>query len=294
MILIISGEPYQARQHLNQVVREHAQQGFELYKLDAQDGEEKDVERNIINLLQAQSLFAKQKIVVVTNADAKFIKQFVEKQTKQIGESTLVFLVQKQLALKSKEVVAKHFALPQGNNLTEFIKQEFAKRNFTPPYQLVSALGVRQKSFSDLYWLVNEIEKISLAPNHSQELLMKEEIASPFAITDAFAQRKKSNVLAFLEQEFYQGTQAVEILNRILWQLRVLLIVSDYKLHPPPRTSYKLPFHPFVIQKARGAAHSFSPSELSGLYLNAISLYENLLFSGLPSKLLLSQFFWQL
>lgn len=290
MIHIISGESYQADVYIQEVKSAKLKEGYEPYSFDAEKNTETGAE--LLHLLRSQGLFQKNKVIIVRNTHTELIKTIAKKYSKEKGGDVIIFFAQRKLSsIVGKHVFIKHFDVPQGQALKRFIKEECKKRNMKPPYQIVNVLFSSFSSKeSNLFSLVNEIEKFSLAPRYASDVLILPAHKNPFEITDALARRNKAQAMSILERELQSGSTSFDIVNRILWQLRVLLLVHDYTLNPRPFT---LNLHPFVIKKARQALALFSRSELAAYYREAISLYGQILFSGLPSELLLSRFFWK-
>lgn len=287
---VITGEAYQVQRQLETYKKQFAAEGYEYYSFDI-TSDEKD-EQQLKFFLASQSLFKKNKCVALRIQKADDIKKFIQIYGKQLGDTILIIVAPGQRQFKTaRDVEVKHFELPQGLALREFITSELLARKVTLSSSLSSFLSAFPVKTNGLYALVNEIEKASLAPARYRELAYIQNNETPFAITDALAQKKRALALQLLEGEFLINQKPVDLLNRILWQLRVLLIISDYKLQA---TNYKFPFHPFVVSKAKQALGLFSLAELTKLYSSAILLYERLLFSGLPSRILLSRFFWEL
>lgn len=284
---LITGEPYQAGQSLNEYKASFISQGYEYYSFDISDNQ--DISP-ITLLLASQGLFNKAKCVMVRVQKAETIRALFEQHQENIGDNVLIFFAPGQRALKISHKLLKntHVEVPEGMALRTFIEQALIARQIKPSPSIISLFATFPVKKNGMGALVNEIEKFSLAPTQYPELRIMEGEENPFAITDALSKRNPARALALLEKELTGNQKAVDVLNRILWQLRVLLLVASV----PARTP--LSFHPFVIKKAREAIGFFSLSELTQLYLKAILLYERLLFSGLPSQILLSQFFWEL
>lgn len=290
MIYLVSGEPYQAEQCIKELKGKKLEEGFEYYSFDA----EENVEESIFTLLDSPSLFNKNKIILARISDYVFFETFVEAHKNGIGEDFVIFFAPslKKISLKfsAVHISLRHFIIPKGEILKEFIVKECNNRGMKLNNETLNRFLFGGRSLTDLFCIVNEIEKIYLAPVHYKEIETFAKIENPFELTNALTRKKKDEVLKLFEYEFQNGSKPIEMMSRILWQLRVLILVSTYN---PQSATYKLPFHPFVIQKARQAFGLFSLLELKELYINAISLYEQLIFSSLPSQLLLSRFFWR-
>lgn len=293
MIYIVSGEPYQASQFVKKLKEQKIKEGFEYYFFDVEDAGE-EIGKTILGLLGTLSLFGRKKFIVLHDYEFTFGKYFLEKFFEKVGTNDILFstAVKKRMSVpQQREVSISHFEIPKGESLKAFIVKEFRARGVKSDYQMTQLFMHNLYQLSSLYPIVNEIEKISLAPTYGKDLLTVESNLTPFSLTDALVKKDIPDALRILEKQFQQGEKPFDILNRIIWQLRVLLIVQSYKLEA---ISYKLGIHPFVIKKAREALRFFPPQELKNLYLKAISLYGEILFSSLPSDLLVSRFFWQI
>jgi len=289
MITIISGEPYQAHQYLIKLRAQKGAEGFEFYSLDAEELGDA-FSRTLADLLSGQTLFKRRKFVAVRIHEAKVAREFLQDHETRVGDNTLLFYApgEKSFALKHADVETNHFAVPNGSSLKAFIASELAKRNIKQASSFVSELfSSLSRQLSTLYPVVNEIEKYALAREHYPMLAVRDSQQNPFGITDAFAKKDIKRIVTVCEKQFQEGEKPFDILTRIIWQLRVLLLVRDNTLRPE---GYTLSLHPFVIKKAREALRTFWGSELEAVFLEAIFFYERILFSSLPSELLLSQF----
>lgn len=298
MITIISGEPYQAHQYLAELRTQKSGEGFEVYSLDAEELGEA-FSRTLADLLAGQTLFRRKKFVAARVKDGKVALDFIKEYAGRAGDNALVFYApgEKALAVKDAGVEAHHFGVPSGQELKTFIVSELGKRGVKALSGFAaSLLSSLPRQLATLYPVIQEIEKYSLAPSHYDALAASEVRPNPFGITEAFARKEIKNLFILCEKELTEGQKPFDILTRIIWQLRVLLVVSDYFVETSPAyklkaESYKLSYHPFVIKKAREALRAFWGDDLQTVFLDAISFYEKMLFSSLPSQLLLSQFF---
>lgn len=289
MIYLVSGEPYQANQFVNELKLQKLKEGFEYYSFDREDFEG-ETEGKIFELLASNTLFGRPKMIVVLSGEPELIK-LCEKESSKIGDSLLIFLLsgEKRFKVASRTVISKHFEVPKGSGLEDFVVKEFQKRGGS--LAAISLFSHISPSLATLYPIVNEIEKMSLAKTHIRDVFALDDSPNAFALSDAFMKKDIQKILTLFEHQLKEGQKPFDILNRILWQLRALLLVQDHTLYPK---LYTLSFHPFVIKKGREALGFFSKGELEALFLKTISLYEKMLYSSLPSELLLSLFFLKL
>ncbi|MEK9147795.1 MAG: hypothetical protein AAB593_02720 [Patescibacteria group bacterium] len=191
-----------------------------------------------------------------------------------------------KLISKFKDIKQIRFTVPKKQELINFIKQEFNYRgasadNFLSRYKF----QIINYKLQSLHPLINEIEKYSLSNfSNSSELWSIENDLEPFALTNALSQRDYKKALLLVERQISQKQDPISIVSRILWQLRVLLLVSENSKA----------FHPFVAQKALSSIKNFKNNEIAYLYQKAVELYENVILK--PSFLrsfYLERFFWQ-
>ena len=231
MIFTISGEPYQAHQFFEALRAEKREQGFELYALDAQDLGEA-FSRTLADLLCGQTLFKKPKFIGVRVADAKVAYDFLDAHALRVGENVLVFYApgERVFTYKSSGIEIKHFTLPTGQNIKSFVARELGARGGRPsPLFIASLISSLPRTLSTLYPVIQEIEKYTLAGEHYAELEIRQSFSNPFALTEALSRKDIPASLVAIEKQIQEGQQALDIMNRVIWQLRVLLLVSDAK-----------------------------------------------------------------
>ena len=285
MITIISGELYQAQEYLEELKRDAQEKGLEYYRVDGE--EESDIVRRVSDLVSARTLFQKEKFIVLQAVSFEAIKEMCQELHDRVGESVLIFFALEVRVgkLSQKGIVHKHFEMPKGAKLSSWIKKEWRDCTSEALLYLQSIAG----QFNSLYPLKNEIEKMRVAKRQYHAMLYafgKPE--SAFALTDGFLARDMKKTLSALETQLQVGEKPFDIISRVVWQVRVLVLVQDYALNPKP---YTLSLHPFVIKKAQQALRFFTGREVNNLFLKTISLSEKILFSSLPSEVLLSLFF---
>ncbi len=293
MIIIISGEQYQAHEYLEELKRDAQEKGFEYYRFD----EEADVAQRVSDLVSARTLFAREKFIVIHAVSFEVIKEMCQELHNRVGENALVFFAPtgRTMKLASKDMSHKHFEMPTGAELDSWIKKQWDGYGGEARSYLQSIAG----QFSSLFPLKNEIEKMRLAKRqHHTQLYAFGKPDSAFALTDGFLARDMKKTLTALETQLQAGEKPFDIISRIVWQTRVLVLVQDHTLNPKLST---LSLHPFVVKKAQQALRFFTGREVNDLFLKTISLYEKILFSGglfsaglfssLSSEILLSLFF---
>ena len=187
MIIIVSGETYQAQAYIREIRSRKIKEEYEPYSFDSAKNSETASE--LAQLLRSQGLFQKKKVITVRNADAELVKAISKKYGEEKEGDIILFLVQRKLSsVKDKGVLFKHFDILEGQPLKRFIDEECKKRSIKPPYQILNSLfSAFSSKESNLFSLMNEIEKMSLAPQHISDVLTLPLDKNPFGITDALA-----------------------------------------------------------------------------------------------------------
>lgn len=89
-----------------------------------------------------------------------------------------------------------------------------------------------------------------------------------FAFSDAFALKNKKDLWVLYQKAKRAGVSEQEIIGIILWQVRVLLLVS----HDAEKDAG---IKPFVATKAKKALQSFTPQALEGYMQDLVSMYHD-------------------
>ncbi len=262
------------------------------------------------------ALFVKERMIIVKNLLQSLPKQDLQDKIinllKQDNDNIVVFWergidlkkANKQPLFKFllQQKYAYHFAKPTGAKLNQWIiKSAQAKGASIDPAAvnlLVSIVG------DDLWRLQQELDKLALYSNGAitkQAVLdMVEEVVGDeiWGLVDAIARGNKQLALQMLRRQFQQGTDWQEIFNKIVWQLRVLLMVKRASSKISPANSYQLAqqldLHNFVVKKALAVMRYFSFDKLSRLYYGLLDLEIELKKSKISPEILLSRFILKL
>ena len=92
-----------------------------------------------------------------------------------------------------------------------------------------------------------------------------------FKLTDALGRRDKKTALHLINDQLRGGMSPTELLSRISWQYRNLLLVKTFMDqngtgYSAERLSFPLNLHPFVIKKTAGQANHYTIDSLKRLY----------------------------
>lgn len=151
---------------------------------------------------------------------------------------------------------------------------------------------------SNLWQMSSEIDKL-LAFVKGQEITL-EEINSlvktkldedVFKLTDALGQKNKAAALKLISDQLQSGTAPTELLAKITWQFRNLLVVKGFTEangsgYDPSSLSYQLGLHPFVVKKTMAQVRDHSFTELKKNYQALLKIDRQLKTSQLDPEVL--------
>tara|TARA_Y100000310_G_scaffold335804_1_gene418749 strand:+ start:984 stop:1949 length:966 start_codon:yes stop_codon:yes gene_type:complete len=201
-----------------------------------------------------------------------------------------------QLVTKlKKEKYAQAFSVMNPAQATAWVQAETVKRkgkiDYATASQLVAAVG------TDTWQLHNELEKLLAYSGQNEikiadieELTQAQVDADIFALTDALGRKNRKNALALIEQQFAAGTAPLELLGKIVWQFKNLLLVRDaLDSNPgypvPAQLANELGLHPFVVKKTLPQAAKYNLGELQSAYAQLLEIDKQLKQSGEPRVL---------
>lgn len=173
--------------------------------------------------------------------------------------------------------------------LRTFITQQCSKNGSTIDSQAI-ALLIKEIG-NDLWKLKNTIQSVS----HYTNTITPKDVAlflEPtydeiiFHLTDALGAKQSSRALTLLENHYAAGTSPQYILSMLAKHLYTLFIVRT-------NPHADLPFHPYVIEKAKKQGNSFSSSELQSLYTQLLDIDLAIKTTRTHPKALLEQCIYQ-
>ncbi len=131
---------------------------------------------------------------------------------------------------------------------------------------------------NDLWQLNSEIDKlISYAKDRPIKLADVQDLVKTkldediFKLTDSIGQKNKKLAINLISDQFKSGVAPTELLGRIIWQFKNLLLVKSFvdkngPGYPAERLSQQLYLHPFVIKKTMLQAKNYNMSDLKKIY----------------------------
>jgi DNA polymerase III delta subunit len=271
MFLVLYGpDTYRSRQKLKEIVEEYRKKAGSELNLHRFDAEERDP-TELKGFLEAQSLFAAKKLVVVEYAltqQAAF--EILEPLLKNIADSrdTVVVLWDRELNEKSKKQLKKLGNLT--NKIQEFkalsreqtrrwIGDEAKKRGVQLYPALLTQFDIPG---SNLWALSNELDKMAVFPRTIEHRVFDSSWkGNVFHVGDTFFTSQRDglrNTLHLLNQ----GHDDHNLFSYLCNHARTLLTVKSFldRRQPVPST---FGIHPFVVKKASALVRSLSAHSLA-------------------------------
>jgi DNA polymerase III delta subunit len=237
--------------------------------------------------LLSAGLFTKGRMLIIKNILSKGIDKDMQQE------------IQKVLTLAGDNVVVwwEHF---KDNDIYKKVKQNplfifLLKQKFVQEYNILTGirldqwvqsraleLGTSIKSVAvknlvaqigdDLWQLNNELLKISLYTKNKEIGIEDiEEMVNASLGSDTWdflyqlSHKNKKESIKLLEEQLAVGVEPIEIMSRMVWQFRILLLVKESLITrtlTSTELSQILGLHPYVVQKTLSVVKHFTLSEL--------------------------------
>jgi DNA polymerase-3 subunit delta len=306
MIIFLYGpDTYRSRQKLKEFkekfIKEVDKSALNIQILDGKKLEVAEFE----NAVSTAPFLAKKRMVIIEdliskNKGQKIQKEILETLEKNNLEDTIIIFWESEIGedksrskiskkrsgllfnrLK-KEKYAQEFSLLDPANSLRFTDQEIKSRGgkITPSALklLVDLVG------NDLWQMNSEIDKlISLSKNQAIneeniKSLIKTKIDEDiFKLTDALGQKNKKLALKLISDQLKSGTAPTELLSKIVWQFKNLLLVKEFVEknglgYSSSRLNYQLGIHPFVIKKTMAQIKNHHLDDLKKTYAGLLQI----------------------
>lgn len=303
MIIYLHGpETFLSRQKLKQFrekfTREVDTSGMNLIELDGASIEAHDFEQAVAT----PAFLAPKRMVVVTELLSKNRKTTIHAAVLEFlnsvnhDDTIIVFWegetkpTKKALKLHtflSKQKFSQEFKKLSPQQVTEWIVNFCAERSITIQRQALDKLS---SAVGDNVWQAHaEAQKLIAYANGAEinsemvdDLVVGKIDDNIFALTDAIGARNTKVAVQLLHDQFALGTAPLELLSKISWHVRNLLLVKQSS-DVNPRA---LGLHPFVARKAEQQAKNFSLQQLTGLYGQLVMLDRQFKSSAVDPELL--------
>lgn len=297
MIIFLYGpDTFRSRQKLKKIKEKFIKQidksSLNVEILDGQGLEAQTFE----NAIATQPFLAKKRMVIIEdliskNRGQKVQKEILETLEKNNLETTVIIFWESGLGsgktsrsktsqkrsntlynrLK-KEKFAQEFDLLNEVGVARFTGEEIKKRGGKIDRSALQLLA--DLVGNDLWQMNSEIDKL-LAFSKNKEITV-EDVQSlvqtkldedVFKLTDALGQKNKKLALKLISDQLKSGTSPTELLAKIIWQFKNLLLVKDFverngSGYQSNSLTYQLGLHPFVIKKTMAQVKNHELPEL--------------------------------
>ena len=278
IIFLYGGDSYRISQKLNELVdgyRIKNPSGLNFILLDFLENSAKDFENSLVNA----SLIPEKKLIILKNIEKTDSEKLLE-------------LVKSQNVSKREDIILVAVSFSDfKNKLSEYlIKKPNQSQNFKPLkyYEVKNWARKLFNSFdteitgealdfllsncgSNEWRLDSEIRKMAcfkmrgvISKSYIEELMIINKNQNVFELTDAMSYKNKRKALIALDKILENSEKPTEILGMLAWQIRNIM---QFKLTPK-----SLKVHPFVLEKLKESANSFSIEDLKAILLKIIDL----------------------
>ncbi len=257
-------------------------QGFEeVARLSAFEADDNQLRNELLSL----AFFTEQRAVIVDDIEKLDVKK---------GENMLQVLekvpVSTRVILKARKLEGNRKWVKSLKVLTQVIDCQPLK-----PYERKKTLRAELRKIDlddieieylltalpqDMASCYNEIEKLSLYPDKLDLKLLKLLVEPAleeqvFSLVDLLIRKDWQGSVRVLYELLVSGNEPMAILGAILWQIRTLYKVCDYK-GPMSEACKELNLKEFAIQKAKEALKNLSRSQIEDWFLLALEADKNI------------------
>lgn len=298
IIFLYGGDSYRISQKIKEIIKGYEAKnpsGFNLIKMDLSENKMEE----FFEAARANSLIPEKKLIIIKNifsADSEALLKFLKANNLNNDADRIIVAVSFDGVGKGKLFEYLTAKPNQSQNFKIF--KEYEVKSWAR--QFANSLGIDFASDAmdflvanrgaDLWRLDSEIRKLAdykikgvLSKSQVEELTTAGADYKVFELTDALARKDKKKALEALYRVLDGGEKPTELLGLLAWQIRNLL---RFKLSPNNPLELKL--HPFVLEKTKAAAESFSVEELTTILTRIIDLDLTLKTSDSDAKTALS------
>jgi DNA polymerase-3 subunit delta len=186
------------------------------------------------------------------------------------------------LARLQKEKFAQEFKLLDETEVYRFTANEIQSRG--GEIEPRAARLLTDLVGNNLWQMNSEINKlIAYSPDkqitvEDVEQLVKTKLDDDiFRLTEALGQKNKHLALKLISDQLKSGTSPTELLSKIIWQFKNLLLVKNFveengSGYVSNRLTYQLGLHPFVIKKTVAQVRNHQVADLKKIYHHLMTI----------------------
>jgi len=309
MIIFLHGpDTFRSRQKLQELkakfIREIDKSGLNVAPLDGSRLEAQEFEKAI----STSPFLAKKRLVIISdliakNQGQKIQKEILELLNKNNLENTIIIFWEGDLGGDSKKSRRSKTSTRRSHLLANRLKGEKYAQEFpllTPAQtQAWASQAFKQRGGkispnaltllvdfvgNDLWQLNSEIDKLLAFKNNQLveapdiETMVKTKLDDDiFQLTDALGQKNSARALALISDQLQSGTSPTELLSKMVWQFKNLLILKTFVAkngsgYNAERLTYQLKLHPFVIKKTLSQVDRHELTDLKTTYQRLLQI----------------------
>lgn len=305
MIIWVYGEDtFRSRQKLKDLIAKFKQK-FDTGGLNLIVFKEKWEPDELIQAVSSAPFLAPKKMVIVENLASRIKEKDIQAMAgywAKIPESTILVFWEEEnkplekffSAMPKKDVFYYKYELLSSDEIKKWLMAKAKEKNLDIDARTLDLLF--NKVGYDLWCLNSEMDKLGaraagakITAEHMGELIDTKLEDNVFIFCNLIAQRKTSRALQALEELLKSGLSEGEIMNKLVWQLKVLLKVKSYfedNAAPAEQSAAKeLGLHPFVVKKARPLLKGFETGALKNIYQKTLELDQDIKLGRVQAKL---------
>lgn len=305
MIIWIYGEDtYRSRQKLKEMV-EKFKQKFDAGGLNLILFKEKWDVNELFQAVVSAPFLAKKKMVIIENLSQHVKKSELDDLAnlwnRVPDETILIFWEQEEKGLDKyfgsmpkKDAHYYKYPLLSPHEVKQWLSARAQQKDIDIDSQILDQL--LNKVGHDLWSLESELDKLKarsggkkVQPEYIDELVDTRLEDNIFVFCNYLAQRKSSQALEILQGLIKSGFSESELLNKLGWQLKILLKSKSYWDQninaPPDKAARDLKMHPYVIKKTKPLLKDFDLKELKQIYQKTLLLENDIKLGKIPPRL---------
>jgi DNA polymerase-3 subunit delta len=305
MIIWIYGEDtYRSRQKLKDLIDKFKQK-FDTGGLNLIFFKEKWHVDELFQAVVSAPFLAPKKMVIVENLTGHIKNSELNQLShlwQKVPDETILILWEEndraldklQSAMPKKDVHYYKFPLLSPREVRQWLAQRAKEKQLAIDPSVLDLLS--NKIGYNLWQLDSELDKLraraggkKILPAYINELVDSRLEDNIFIFCNFLAQRKTSQALDILQDLVKSGFAESELINKLSWQLKLLLKLKSYFQESvnstPERAAHDLNVHPFALKKAQPLIKNFDAEELKRIYKATLELDNDIKMGKIPAQL---------
>lgn len=233
-------------------------------------------EESVGQVIDGQGLFGEEYVVVFECLLGDTLKDFLLSRLDSMTSSKNIYIfleetIEKPVLNRIRKYAQKvqKFNVLNESEVRKWISEEAKKKGI-----IISGdeMNILVSKFSGNLWALDRVLEVKALGG---DLEKEEFLYDPFGLTNMFSVHQFRKAYVIFHNNLSGGVAAEEIFWKLWWQVKILLVVSNYnhKGLNNFQIKQKTGFHPFVIQKSLAALPRFSREELKKTWDELFSMW---------------------